>query len=59
LRAGRDLQARRILAMHHGTFDLTDEPIDEPPARFRAAASAAGLGPEAALVLSIGETFGF
>jgi len=59
LRAGRDLRARRIVAMHHGTFDLTDEPIDEPPARFRAAASAAGLGPEAALVLSIGETFGF
>ncbi|MFM7142694.1 MAG: MBL fold metallo-hydrolase [Alphaproteobacteria bacterium] len=59
LRAGRDVGARRILAMHHGTFDLTDEPIDEPPARFRAAATAAGLGPTDALVVSIGETFGF
>jgi len=59
LRAGLDLGAKRILAMHHGTFDLTDEPVDEPPTRFRAAAAAAGLGPRQALVVSIGETFGF
>lgn len=59
VRAGTDLGARRILAMHHGTFDLTDEPIDEPPARFRAAAAAAGRGAGEVLVLSIGETFGF
>lgn len=31
LRAGRELGARRLVAMHWGTFDLTDEPIDEPP----------------------------
>lgn len=59
LRAGLDLRARRIVAMHHGTFDLTDEPIDEPPARFRKAAGDAGLASDRALVLSIGETFGF
>ncbi len=24
------LQAKRMIPMHHGTFDLTDEPLDEP-----------------------------
>lgn len=31
-----DLGARRLLAMHWGTFKLTDEPLDEPPRRLRA-----------------------
>jgi N-acyl-phosphatidylethanolamine-hydrolysing phospholipase D len=31
LRAFRELGARHLLPMHWGTFDLTDEPIDEPP----------------------------
>ena len=35
---------------------LTDEPVLEPPARFRAAAEAAGYGPERAWVLKVGET---
>ena len=43
VRAGRDLRARRLLGMHFGTFDLSDEPLDEPPRRFRAAAAAAGV----------------
>lgn len=30
LAAFRDLGARRMVPMHWGTFDLTDEPIDEP-----------------------------
>ena len=42
--------------MHFGTFDLTDEPLDEPPRRFRAAAARRGLGEDRAWVLSIGET---
>jgi L-ascorbate metabolism protein UlaG (beta-lactamase superfamily) len=29
LRAFRDLGAERMLPIHWGTFDLTDEPIDE------------------------------
>ena len=29
--------------MHWGTFDLNREPADEPPARLRAAALAAGV----------------
>jgi L-ascorbate metabolism protein UlaG (beta-lactamase superfamily) len=28
-----DLGARRLVAMHWGTFKLTDEPLDEPPRR--------------------------
>jgi L-ascorbate metabolism protein UlaG (beta-lactamase superfamily) len=24
------LQAKRMIPMHYGTFDLTDEPLDEP-----------------------------
>jgi N-acyl-phosphatidylethanolamine-hydrolysing phospholipase D len=39
-----------------GTSDLTDESLDEPPRRFRAAAAAAGLGPDRAWVLAVGET---
>lgn len=35
-----------MMAVHWGTFKLTDEPMDEPPARVRAAWEAAGLPPE-------------
>jgi N-acyl-phosphatidylethanolamine-hydrolysing phospholipase D len=54
--AALDLGAKRALAMHYGTFDLSDEPLDEPPARFRAAAAGTPLGDEGAWVLRIGET---
>jgi N-acyl-phosphatidylethanolamine-hydrolysing phospholipase D len=56
VRAALDLQARRVVGMHWGTFDLTDEPLDEPPRRFRTAATAAGLDADHAWVLAIGET---
>jgi N-acyl-phosphatidylethanolamine-hydrolysing phospholipase D len=59
VRAGRALAARRLVAMHFGTFDLSDEPLDEPPARFRAAAAAAGYAESDAWVLRIGETRDF
>jgi N-acyl-phosphatidylethanolamine-hydrolysing phospholipase D len=53
---GRDMGARRLVAMHWGTVMLTDEPPFEPPGRFRAAAEAAGYAPEDAWVMRIGET---
>lgn len=31
LRATRDLAARRLVPVHWGTFDLSDEGVDEPP----------------------------
>jgi N-acyl-phosphatidylethanolamine-hydrolysing phospholipase D len=57
--AALDLGARRVVGVHWGTFDLTDEPLGEPPVRFRAAATAAGLDDDEAWVLATGETRAF
>ena len=54
-----DLRAERALAIHFGTFDLSDEPVDEPPHRFLDAARKSGLGEDAAWVIRIGETRAF
>jgi N-acyl-phosphatidylethanolamine-hydrolysing phospholipase D len=56
LRIGRDVRARRVVAMHFGTFDLADEPPAEPPQRFRAEAERLGLRADRAWVMSVGET---
>jgi L-ascorbate metabolism protein UlaG (beta-lactamase superfamily) len=56
VRAARSLRARRALGIHYGTFDLADEPIDEPPRRFVAAAGSAGYAPADLWVLRVGET---
>ncbi len=56
VRAAVDLGARRVVGMHWGTFDLTDEPLDEPPRRFRVAAAAAGYDADHAWTLDVGET---
>jgi L-ascorbate metabolism protein UlaG (beta-lactamase superfamily) len=50
------MEAKRVVAMHFGTFDLADEPLDEPPARFRAEAARLGLGDDRVWVLKVGET---
>ncbi len=47
-----------MVAMHWGTFKLTDELLDEPPARARAAWLARGLDAERLWILSPGETRG-
>jgi N-acyl-phosphatidylethanolamine-hydrolysing phospholipase D len=57
--ASLDLRAERVVAMHFGTFDLSDEPLDEPPLRFKAAATSTSIGQDGAWVLSIGETRSF
>jgi N-acyl-phosphatidylethanolamine-hydrolysing phospholipase D len=58
-RAARDLQAERVVGVHFGTFDLSDEPLDEPPRRFRAAARELGYADTDAWILRIGETRAF
>ena len=49
-----DLGARRLVAMHWGTFKLTDEPLDEPPRRLKAEWDRRGLAPQALAILPIG-----
>jgi L-ascorbate metabolism protein UlaG (beta-lactamase superfamily) len=51
-----DLGARRSLGVHWGTFRLTDEPREEPPARFAIAARAAGLSAGACVTVDPGQT---
>ena len=48
--------ARTMLGMHWGTFDLADEPLDEPPARMLADINRRGIDPTRAWVLKIAET---
>jgi N-acyl-phosphatidylethanolamine-hydrolysing phospholipase D len=52
----RDIGSRLSVAMHWGTFRLTEEPIDEPPHRLRAALDAAGIEQDRFRVLAHGET---
>jgi N-acyl-phosphatidylethanolamine-hydrolysing phospholipase D len=56
LEAGLALQARRTLAVHFGTFDLSDEALDEPPRRFSEASRSAGRGAHLDWILDVGET---
>ncbi len=54
--AAIDLGTKRAIGMHFGTFDLTDEPPDEPPTRFHAAGAGLGLEPDRLWTLNIGES---
>jgi N-acyl-phosphatidylethanolamine-hydrolysing phospholipase D len=56
LQAALDVRANSAVAIHFGTFDLSDEPISEPPLRFKAAAEKTPLGSANSWVLDIGET---
>ncbi|MBI4083580.1 MAG: MBL fold metallo-hydrolase [Candidatus Lambdaproteobacteria bacterium] len=52
----QDLAARHSVAMHWGTFRLTDEPLDEPPRLLAEALRAKGIPAERFLVMRHGET---
>ncbi len=56
VRVHTDVRASKSVAIHWGTFMLTDEPLDEPPRRLEAALKAEGLGPDDFVVLRHGET---
>jgi N-acyl-phosphatidylethanolamine-hydrolysing phospholipase D len=56
VKAALAVRATRVAAMHWGTFDLADEPLDEPPRRFLAEANRQGLGEDRAWVMKVGET---
>lgn len=59
LQASRDIRAQRIVPIHFGTFDLSDEEPDEPPRRLLDAAAAGGVPRDDVYLLKIGETRAF
>ncbi len=52
----RDLGAGRSIGIHWGTFQLTDESLDEPPQALARAARQAGLADDAFTVMAVGAT---
>jgi N-acyl-phosphatidylethanolamine-hydrolysing phospholipase D len=51
-----DLQAKRSVGIHWGTFVLTDEPLHQPVQDLVAASCAQGLEPEEFTVMAVGES---
>jgi L-ascorbate metabolism protein UlaG (beta-lactamase superfamily) len=51
-----DVNARVLLGIHWGTFDLADEPPGEPPGRMLAEIHRRGINADRAWILKIGET---
>ena len=51
-----DLAAKQSIGVHWGTFELTDESLDEPPRLLADARRAKGLADDAFITLAIGET---
>ncbi len=56
LLAHRDLQAEHSIAMHWGTFKLTDEPLGEPPLYLKKLMKEADMSENSFLVMKFGET---
>ncbi|HEX2930658.1 MAG TPA: MBL fold metallo-hydrolase [Candidatus Binatia bacterium] len=51
-----DLNARVILGIHWGTFDLAEEPLSEPPQRMLREVSRRNIDPSRAWIFKLGET---
>ena len=56
VQAFTDLKARALLGIHWGTFDLAEEPLDEPPQRMLAEIRRRNIDPSRAWIFKIGET---
>ncbi len=56
VQAHRDLGSGVSIAMHWGTFRLTDEPMAEPPLYLEKSLKEAGVGKEEFIVMKFGET---
>lgn len=50
-----DVGARKAIGVHWGTFELADEPLDEPPKKLAEATRKAGLAPDAFTTLKLGQ----
>lgn len=53
---GIDVYAKRVLGIHWGTIEMSDEPPWEPPERFRAATQKADISSDRIWIMKIGET---
>lgn len=56
VQAFSDLQAKRAVGMHFGTFQLTAEPIDAPEKELTLALAQAGISPDRFFTLDVGQT---
>jgi N-acyl-phosphatidylethanolamine-hydrolysing phospholipase D len=52
----KDLGAKRSVGVHWGTFNLTDEPLDQPPQDLAVALFGQGVADEDFFVMAIGQT---
>jgi L-ascorbate metabolism protein UlaG (beta-lactamase superfamily) len=52
-----DVRGQRFVPIHWGTFDLADEPIEEPRKRLAAESRRLNLGPDRVWLLKHGETW--
>ena len=57
VKAHKDLGARRSLGIHWGTFELTDEALDQPPRDLIAARQAEGVTEQDFFLLPVGGTW--
>jgi N-acyl-phosphatidylethanolamine-hydrolysing phospholipase D len=57
VRIHRDLGAKTSLGIHWGTFQLTDEALDEPPRRLAQARQAQGVSERVFFTLPLGQTY--
>jgi N-acyl-phosphatidylethanolamine-hydrolysing phospholipase D len=56
VQAFEDLRGQILLGIHWGTFDISEEPLAEPPERMLAEARRRGIAPERAWIFKLGET---